>query len=139
MDAFNDNIEKIRRLKGSIFDLRLKYDALKNEALRSDLKDIIQIADKIYAELLRNSDKTQAARRLINYYLPTIDKILGKYIALAENGVKSDSGIKLGEKTEKTMRELNGALSRYYESMFSSEITDIEIETEVLLRQIQNG
>lgn len=136
VNTLNRNIEDIRKLKKIIFELRLKYDNIENEELKKNIKVIIQTGDKVYAELIKNNRKTVHAYKFIISYLPTIDKITGKYIVLTKNEVRSKDSLDLQEKILETMPQLKEALIRYYESMFNADIQDIDVEIEYLLRQI---
>lgn len=132
----NDNINEIRKLKAVLFELRLKYDNINNDSLKSDVKTIIQTGDKVYAELVKNNVKASSAHRFINYYLPTIDKIVGRYNEFVKNNIKSKESIKVQQEVIEFMPKVKEALVRYYESMFSSEILDTSVELDVLLRLV---
>ena len=134
--SLNTNIQDIRKLKSVLFSLRLKYDNIKDESIKADVKSIIQIGDKVYAELIKNNDKTFSANRFICSYLPTIDSIIGKYNNLIQNGIKSEESLSLQTKITETLPEIKKALNKYYNTMFTSEILDVDVDLEALLKLI---
>lgn len=134
--VLNSNIEDIRELKRILFDLRLKYDTIDNEDLKADIKAIIQIGDKLYSELVLDNRKTVAAYRFIHNYLPVVDRIVDKYNKLVEKDIKSRDSVDLKEEIRTSMPKIKESLKTYYESMFTAEILDIDVELEVLLKQL---
>ena len=134
--VLNSNIEDIRKLKRILFDLRLKYDTIDNEDLKADIKEIIQIGDKLYSELILDNGKTAAAYRFIHNYLPVVDRIVEKYNKLVVNDIKSRDSVDLKEEIRNSMPKIKESLKTYYESMFTAEILDIDVELEVLLKQL---
>lgn len=134
--VLNSNIEDIRELKRILFDLRLKYDTIDNEDLKADIKAIIQIGDKLYSELVLDNRKTAAAYRFIHNYLPVVDRIVDKYNKLVEKDIKSRDSVDLKEEIRTSMPKIKESLKTYYESMFTAEILDIDVELEVLLKQL---
>ena len=134
--SLNTNIQDIRKLKSVLFSLRLKYDNIKDESIKADVKSIIQIGDKVYAELIKNNDKTFSANRFICSYLPTIDSIIGKYNDLIQNGIKSEESLSLQTKITETLPEIKKSLNKYYNTMFTSEILDVDVDLEALLKLI---
>ena len=134
--VLNSNIEDIRELKRILFDLRLKYDTIDNEDLKADIKAIIQIGDKLYSELILDNRKTAAAYRFIHNYLPVVDRIVDKYNKLVEKDIKSRDSVDLKEEIRNSMPKIKESLKTYYESMFTAEILDIDVDLEVLLKQL---
>ena len=134
--VLNSNIEDIRELKRILFGLRLKYDTIDNEDLKADIKAIIQIGDKLYSELVLDNRKTAAAYRFIHNYLPVVDRIVEKYNKLVVNDIKSRDSVDLKEEIRNSMPKIKESLKTYYESMFTAEILDIDVELEVLLKQL---
>ena len=134
--VLNSNIEDIRELKRILFGLRLKYDTIDNEDLKADIKAIIQIGDKLYSELILDNRKTAAAYRFIHNYLPVVDRIVKKYNKLVVNDIKSRDSVDLKEEIRNSMPKIKESLKTYYESMFTAEILDIDVELEVLLKQL---
>lgn len=134
--VLNSNIEDIRALKRILFDLRLKYDTIDNENLKADIKAIIQIGDKLYSELILDNRKTAGAYRFIHNYLPVVDRIVEKYNKLVVNDIKSRDSVDLKEEIRNSMPKIKESLKTYYESMFTAEILDIDVDLEVLLKQL---
>ncbi len=134
--VLNSNVEDIRELKRILFGLRLKYDTIDNEDLKADIKAIIQIGDKLYSELILDNRKTAAAYRFIHNYLPVVDRIVEKYNKLVVNDIKSRDSVDLKEEIRNSMPKIKESLKTYYESMFTAEILDIDVELEVLLKQL---
>ena len=93
MENLNQELQKLSILKQNIHELRKLYDEIDNEVIQKRLKDIITVADKIYTEVVVNTDKLYKIERFNNYYLVTVQKIVGKYIKLSKNKIRNHQRI----------------------------------------------
>ena len=59
-----------------------------------------------------------------------------KYNKLVVNDIRSRDSVDLKEEIRKSMPKIKESLNTYYESMFTAEILDIDVELEALLRQL---
>lgn len=60
--------------------------ALKDNAIAADTEKLVSDARGIITYVAENSQKAQSSRKLFNYYLPTLDKLLKNYIVFDTHG-----------------------------------------------------
>lgn len=131
------NIKELSELKLSIFELRKIYDKISEEKIKKELKSIITISDKIYKEVLVNSDKIKKIKNFSSYYIVTIKKILDKYCYFKQMKVISKESEDLYNKIEVFLPEVTENFEKIYQSLFNDEITDIDAEIKVMLTQMK--
>ena len=84
----NKQLNDLRKLKLSIHELRKIYDDISNETeIKKNLKNIIIVSDKIYKEVVVNTEKLYKIRNFNNYYIITVQKVLKQYINLKSKKV----------------------------------------------------
>ncbi len=131
-----DDIAELRKLKMNIYELRKIYDKIKNEMIRENLKKIIITSDNIYKEVVLNSEKLYKIRKFNNYYIITIQKILNQYIILKENKIVSKEAKELCLRIENFIENVNNSLKKIYNSLFDTEIIDIDAEIKVMINEL---
>lgn len=134
---YMENIKELSELKISIFDLRKIYDKLEEDKIKNELKCIIIVLDKIYKEVLVNSNKLSKIKNLSSYYIVTIKKILDKYCYFKQMNVTSKESEDLYKKIETFLPEVSKSFEKIYQSLFNDEITDIDAEIKVMLKQMK--
>lgn len=130
-------IEELTELKLSIFNLRKLYDKVNDENIKKELKQIIMCSDKIYKEVLMNTEKLRKIKNFSNYYIITIEKILDKYCYFKEMKVTSKESETLYQRVEEFLPKVGENFEKIYQSLFNDEITDIDAEIQVMLKQMK--
>ena len=137
MEKLNKDIEELRNLKLSIHELRKLYDKIQNEDVKKELKNIIIVSDKIYKEIVINTQKTSKIKSFTNYYIQTVQKILNKYYEFNAKKILIEDTEKLLIRIEEFLPRVNNAFNKIYESLFTDEIADIDAEIKVMLKEIK--
>lgn len=137
MENFSKDIEKLTILKQNIYELRKLYDEINNESVQKQLKDIIKISDKIYKEVVVNTDKLYKLDRFNNYYLITIQKIVKKYINLSKNKIRSSQNEEFFTKIEEFLKNVTLSFNNLYQSLYTDEIIDLDAEIQVMEKEMK--
>ena len=135
-NILDDQIENLRNFKIEIYKLRKIYDLLELGNLKTEVKKCITILEKIYKEVAINSNKIKKIQKIIDYYIITLTKILNNYITFKENKILTKESEKLYVKIEQFIPKVKESFEKIYTSLFSDEILDIDIEIEVMIKEL---
>ena len=137
-DGINQEIEELRKIKISINEIKRSYQKIDtNLEIKKDIREMIEILDKIYTELFNNPYKLRYFRMYGEFYLPTISKIISKYLDLTNKKVKSNEAQRLLTNIENTAKKLNVHFQEKYNSLFENEIIDLDADIKVLLKELR--
>lgn len=120
INAANQNIVAGRTLVGRIGDADIRAAA--NNAYDK--------ADKLVKTLREQPDEIRRNSQFFNYYLPTINTILSKYLTLEKSEV-----IEKAESKDVVIPYLNqiaDALEKQYRASFDNELLDMSVEIEAM-------
>ena len=137
MEKLNKELQKLSVLKQNIYELRKLYDEINNEVIQKILKDIIKISDKIYKEVVVNTDKLYKLERFNNYYLITVQKIVGKYIKLSKNKIRNSQNEEFFTKIEEFLKNVTLSFNNLYQSLYTDEIIDLDAEMQVMEKEMK--
>lgn len=112
-----------------LLELRKLTMRVKSYQVRSKSNEICTVTGKILNTVKNQPENISDVRQFLNYYLPTIEKILRKYIMLEESGVPADEVI---NNTASCLSEIKVALDRQYENLFEDDKLDLSVEMETL-------
>lgn len=109
-----------------------KLAALEDTALAAAVASIRETIVKIAEDLKSDPDDLKQCRRLLSYYMPTVEKLAEKYLFLAgQDGAQKNAA--------DAMRDIEGAfasidvlLKRQLDALFENDALDISTDIEVL-------
>ena len=102
---------------------------LKNQEIRKKNDEICEAANRIIGEIRNHQGNILEVRRLFNYYLPTLEKILRNYEKLERAGMVKEETI---QSTFKCLTNIKMTMEKQYEKLFGKCEMDLEVEMEVL-------
>lgn len=137
MENFDKELQKLSVLKQNIHELRKLYDEINDEIIQKLLKDIIKISDKIYKEVVVNTDKLHKLDRFNNYYLITIKKIVEKYIKLSKNKIMNSKNEEFFIKIQEFLKNVTLSFNILYQSLYNDEIIDLDAEMQVMEKEMK--
>ncbi|MBQ1826708.1 MAG: 5-bromo-4-chloroindolyl phosphate hydrolysis family protein [Erysipelotrichaceae bacterium] len=98
--------------------------------LRADVDELVSVSDKILDFVYENPDAASKLRKLVYYYLPTIEKRLNRYDQIEEETVDNTMASKA--KIEGIVKTTVAAFNKQYNELFDSDTIDISSEVKVL-------
>ena len=137
MENFDKELQKLSVLKQNIHELRKLYDEINDEIILKLLKDIIKVSDKIYNEVVVNTDKLYKLERFNNYYLVTVKKIVEKYIKLSKNKIKNSKNEEFFIKIQEFLKNVTLSFDNLYQSLYNDEILDLDAEMQVMEKEMK--
>lgn len=112
-----------------LLDEKLLAARIRNTDVRASLSPVLDKADKIIKVLKSEPAKIPDTKQFLNYYIPTLDVILKKFLKLEANNVA------LNHETEKIisyLSDIRRAMDRQYENLFKRTKLDLSVEMEAM-------
>ena len=134
----NEQIKELNKVKLSILEIKKNYTNIKSSQLKKDVKNMIEVLNKIYEEIFNNSKSIKSFRLYGEFYLPTISKLIEKYNYFKEKNVTTKDAVELLKNIETVIPKLNVHLENKYNSFFESELIDLDAEIKVLMQELGN-
>lgn len=119
----------LTKARSELMELRRSQIRIKNKEIAALCREITDIGDKILAVLKQKPDSVAGARQFLNYYLPTLGKILGTYVRVEESGSMTDE---LSGNTVTHLGEIKKAMEKQYDSLFDNDKLDLSVDMEAL-------
>ena len=93
----------------------------------------MQIAgEAVFRALEKDVGKANDVRRFMNYYLPTAEELIQKYILLTETGVNGENISSARDSIRNSMGMIADAFEKQLDHLYKDEALDIETDIEVL-------
>ena len=90
------------------------------------------ISRKIFATVAEKPEKAPQIRRFMEYYLPTVLKMLTNYRKLEERGVTGENADKMKSTVENAMDVVLDAFRKQHDQLYKSEALDVTTDVQVL-------
>ncbi len=125
--------EQAMTLREAERDLRasrkLLYD-VRNDELRLEAKEAIDKADKLVEAMKAQPEEIRRANQFFIYYVPTIQVVIRKYLALEASGTMADD--ELANKAKEHMTDMSRAFELLHDNMYKDEALDLTVEVEAM-------
>ncbi len=112
-----------------LLDAKLLTARVRDINVRSALTPVLGRADDIIKFLKSDREKIASTRQFLNYYIPTLDLILKKFIKLEANNVATPEE---SERIISYLSDINRAMERQYQNLFRMEKLDLSVEMEAM-------
>ena len=126
VDSIIDNgityLKQIREANAKISDPALSADILRME----------KATDKIFRYIAKNPTDAPQIRKFMNYYLPTLLKLLNSYIDLKEQSISGDNIHNTLTRIESILSTIATAFENQLDNLFADEALDISTDITVL-------
>lgn len=109
--------------------LRRHTVRIRHTEIRGVCEQICERAEMILRALRKKPQAIPKLRQFLNYYLPTIEKILAKYVRLEESGTPGDD---ITESTRLHLEDIRLALENQHKAIFADDRLDLSVEMEAL-------
>ena len=125
--AEDEKILKISRQL--VVDERMLSTRIKNSEVKALLTPALDKAEDILKVLKNDPREIQSTKQFLNYYIPTLDEIIKKYIRLESSGVDITGDT---EKIKTYLTDINKAMDRQYNNLFDDDKLDLSVEMEAM-------
>ena len=122
LDSGKEYIAKIHSLN----------DLIKDKVITEKLNRMEQIVATIFSEVDINPKQADRLGMLINYYLPTTEKLLEAYVDLSEKQVQGRSVQKTQKEIEEAIDKINRAYANILDQIFQEQEMDVASDISAL-------
>jgi len=119
----------LAKARSELMELRRVQVKIRDREIMSLCREITDIGDKILSVLKQKPDAVSGARQFLNYYLPTLGKILASYVRVEESGSMTEE---LRNNTVTHLGEIKKAMEKQYNSLFDDDKLDLTVDMEAL-------
>ena len=102
------------------------------EAMNSRLDRLELLLTRIFVCVKEHPEKLRLTRRLMDYYLPSVMKLLSVYEDLEKQPIQGDTIQKTRGEIEGSLDTINEALESMFDELFQEEALDISADIQVL-------
>jgi hypothetical protein len=119
----------LSKARADLMELRRMQVKIKNRGIANLCRELTDIGEKILAALKQKPNVVSDARQFLNYYLPTLGKILTSYVRVEESGSMTEE---LQNNTVIHLEEIKKAMEKQYNSLFDDDKLDLTVDMEAL-------
>jgi len=120
----------LARGRMNVVNLRRIAVTITNQEIKHSSEDICKSAEEILQVLKEQPENIPLARQFLNFYLPTLEKILLKYKKTELAGLVT---LQITEKTLVGLGDIKIAMEKQYKNLFEDDALDLTVEMNALL------
>jgi len=119
----------LTKARADLLELRRVQVKIRHRGIMALCREITEIGDKILTTLKQKPNAVSDARQFLNYYLPTLRKVLASYVRVEESGSMTEE---LQNNTLTHLGEIRKAMEKQYNSLFDEDKLDLTVDMEAL-------
>ena len=116
----------------AVSEMKRLDDAIEDEKISADIRRLETICQQIFQQVKADPAKLPQIRRFMDYYLPTVLKLLKAYDRMSNAGVSGENISKSLIQIETMMRTIVIAFGKQLDSLYSADALDISADIRVL-------
>lgn len=124
-DIIAEGLSYLRQIKQA-------NDVITNEKITVQITRMEVSTDKIFRYIAKHPEDAPQIRKFMNYYLPTLLKLLNSYISLNEQGIKGGHITSTMENIERILSTIADAFEKQLDNLFADDALDISTDIKVL-------
>ena len=122
----------IQQAEETMTELDRYKQSILAEAMTGRLERLELLLTRIFVCVKEHPEKLRLTRRLMNYYLPSVMKLLSVYEDLEKQPIQGDTIQKTRGEIEGSLDTINEALESMFDELFQEEALDISADIQVL-------
>ena len=107
-------------------------DSISDNAVKPKIDRLIELTDKIFADLKDDPNDYKMIKRCSNYFLPTTVKLLNAYDRMGEIDVNGENINATKQRITEILDTTITAYEKQYDALFANQALDIETDINVL-------
>lgn len=115
-----------------IRQIREANEAIPGVGISAKLDRLEMISSKILEHIKKKPEKLQDIRKYMNYYMPTVLKLVNSYREFDNQPLQGDNIIQGKKEIEDSLDVVNEAFERMFDQLFQEDILDISSDISVL-------
>ena len=113
-------------------DIREENRSIPDEALSARIDELEDISRRIFVTVADKPEKAPQIRRFMDYYLPTVLKMLNNYRKLGERAVTGENADRMKKTVEDAMDVVLDAFRKQHDQLYMSDMLDMTSDARVL-------
>lgn len=123
--------ERIMRARSILERFSYAADRADDDAVRNNIARIIKSADGIVDEVIADAADRGDAYTFFEYYLPTLDQLLGYYTGFALSD-KGENAVRSRERIESCLAMVADAFEKFLDKLYHNEAVSIKASVDVM-------
>lgn len=103
-----------------------------NAEAAKKLNELRELMNTIFGYVSKNPDKLSQTRRFMNYYLPTLEKLMSNYVELSQQKIKGENITKTLDSIDGILDTMKPAFERQLDNLYEDQAIDISADIAVL-------
>lgn len=117
--------------------LHALHGAIRDEEMVPKIARLESVTEKIFAQAKSDPDKRPQMRKFLDYYLPTVVKLLEAYAEMEAQGVEGENIRESKRRIEDAMDTLVTAFENQLDKLFESDALDLSTDIDVMERMLR--
>lgn len=130
--AEREILELTQEGENYIREVRAANDRIPDHAMTAKLDRLEQIMRNIFENVKKHPESARDIRRMIDFYLPTIQKLLDAYIELDSQSGHLDNVKRTKAQIEDSMDIINDAFEKLLNDLFQNVLFDVSSDISVM-------
>lgn len=115
-----------------MIELEKAAKEINNSLIEKSVNKMLNALDKILIEVRKHPHKAKNLRKFINYYLPTLIKLLKSYDKMEESGISEENVTTTMHEIEAFFLKAASAFEKQLDKLYADEKLDITSDIDVL-------
>lgn len=115
-----------------LYQIKEAKSAISDDYVSQQISRIENTTDRIFKYIAKNPNQSPQIRKFMNYYLPTLLKLLNSYIRLSQEGGGGANVSKSMESIKNVLSTIADAFDKQLDNLFMPEALDITTDIKVL-------
>ena len=129
--------EVVEAGRKAIKEMGRLYASIESPEVRARINELMRISDKITQDAVDDPSDVQDIRRFLDYYLPTVIKLLHAYDRMSGQGIEGENLSKSMTSIEEMLDTAVDAFKKQLDSLFEDQALDIETDISVMNRMLE--
>ncbi len=113
------------------------YGSIQSAEVRERINELMRISDKIIQDAVDDPSDVPDIRRFLDYYLPTVIKLLNAYDRMSGQGIEGENLSRSMTSIEEMLDTAIEAFKKQLDSLFEDQALDIETDISVMNRMLE--
>ncbi|MBQ8830126.1 MAG: 5-bromo-4-chloroindolyl phosphate hydrolysis family protein [Oscillospiraceae bacterium] len=118
--------------KTAVSEMKRIKDSIADTSVKAKVDRLIELTDKIFADLKDDPNDYKMIKRFSNYFLPTTIKLLNAYDRMGEINVNGENINATKQRINEILDTTITAYEKQYDALFANQALDIETDIIVL-------
>ena len=129
-----EQAEIFNKGQAQLSDLKKQFIKLKDNEIRTKGMQVCSKMDKIFSILKEKPEKIPSSRQFLNYYIPTINSVIKKYLHLEADGISDDD---MKEKIKKYLSDVDEAMDKHTSNLYEGDKFDMSVDMDAMTSAIK--